>query len=142
MADALFQKMGEALATPQGQAAAKKVSEVITYEFGDTGNKFVMDLKQGKVYKGEAFEAAKQGKFVQVRAHLGLPAMMRSLLESCWLPTGQRSSAGSFAADCKPREMSKALPEDSSAYESFKSVMYARDNDFGAWLEKHEKVRT
>eukprot|EP00756_Hemistasia_phaeocysticola_P035411 Hpha_TRINITY_DN16582_c1_g1::TRINITY_DN16582_c1_g1_i3::g.134852::m.134852 len=57
MAAAVFQKMGDALATPQGQEAAKKVNEIIQYEFADTGNKFVMDLKAGKAYKGEA-EAA------------------------------------------------------------------------------------
>eukprot|EP01065_Artemidia_motanka_P006128 TRINITY_DN129_c0_g1_i8.p2 TRINITY_DN129_c0_g1~~TRINITY_DN129_c0_g1_i8.p2 ORF type:complete len:111 (+),score=63.87 TRINITY_DN129_c0_g1_i8:61-393(+) len=53
MAAAVFQKMGEALASPQGQEAAKKVNEIIMYELGDDA-KWVMDLKAGKVYKGEA----------------------------------------------------------------------------------------
>eukprot|EP01064_Diplonema_japonicum_P007590 TRINITY_DN1522_c0_g1_i2.p2 TRINITY_DN1522_c0_g1~~TRINITY_DN1522_c0_g1_i2.p2 ORF type:complete len:113 (+),score=53.01 TRINITY_DN1522_c0_g1_i2:69-407(+) len=52
MAEALFNKMAQALATPAGQAAAKKINEVITYEFPDTGASYVMDLKAGKAYKG------------------------------------------------------------------------------------------
>eukprot|EP00660_Eupelagonema_oceanica_P007033 gene7033-20517_t len=57
MAAQLFETMNAQLQTPQGKEAAKKVNEIIMYEFGDTGAKYVIDLKAGKVYKGEA-EAA------------------------------------------------------------------------------------
>eukprot|EP00660_Eupelagonema_oceanica_P014909 gene14909-13422_t len=57
MAAQLFETMNAQLQTPQGKEAAKKVNEIIMYEFGDSGVKYVIDLKAGKVYKGEA-EAA------------------------------------------------------------------------------------
>eukprot|EP00662_Eupelagonemidae_sp_cell21_P052854 gene52854-14453_t len=43
MAAAVFAQMNTALSTAQGKAAAKKVDE-----FGDTGAKYVIDLKAGK----------------------------------------------------------------------------------------------
>eukprot|EP01061_Rhynchopus_euleeides_P027674 TRINITY_DN44_c0_g1_i1.p3 TRINITY_DN44_c0_g1~~TRINITY_DN44_c0_g1_i1.p3 ORF type:complete len:113 (+),score=70.96 TRINITY_DN44_c0_g1_i1:69-407(+) len=53
MAAVFFQKINEALSTPEGKEAAKKVNEVISYEFPDTGAEYVMDLKAAKAYKGK-----------------------------------------------------------------------------------------
>ena len=58
MAAVLFQKISDALQTDQGKEAAKKVNEIITYEFPDTGANYVMDLKAAKAYKGTVEDAA------------------------------------------------------------------------------------
>ena len=58
MADAVFQKMAQALNTSVGKEAAKMVNEIITYEFPDTGASYVIDLKACKAYKGKCEDAA------------------------------------------------------------------------------------
>eukprot|EP00754_Rhynchopus_humris_P036155 Rhum_TRINITY_DN1803_c0_g1::Rhum_TRINITY_DN1803_c0_g1_i1::g.4974::m.4974 len=71
MADALFQQMAAALQTPEGKEAAAKVKEVITYEFTDSGAVYVVDLKNGKAYKGKHDDPAcsfkmEEATFVQL----------------------------------------------------------------------------
>ena len=48
----LFATLNAALSTEVGKAAAKKVDEVVTYEFPDTKKTYVMDLTACKAFEG------------------------------------------------------------------------------------------
>eukprot|EP00754_Rhynchopus_humris_P050919 Rhum_TRINITY_DN9230_c0_g1::Rhum_TRINITY_DN9230_c0_g1_i1::g.32265::m.32265 len=58
MAAVFFEKANAALQTEAGKAAAKKVNEVIVYEFSDTNRSFVMDLTKPAVHAGKNDDAA------------------------------------------------------------------------------------